>query len=73
LNVDIEIAEDELCEMINAKMVVCKIDRVDGVINFHLQKKENLALNEWRFDINKVLDLIDSTSNLIKREEEIYS
>ena len=58
--------------MINAKLVFCKIDRVDGLVNFNLKKNENEILNNWSFDINKILDLLDSTSNLIKREEENY-
>ncbi len=72
LNIDVNEAEDELCEMINEKMVTCKIDRVDGIINFRLEKQENEILNSWNTDINKVMELIDATSNLIKREEEFY-
>jgi len=56
--------------MINEKQIFCRIDRIEGIINFKSLKNENQVINEWSFDINHVLDLIDNTCNLIKREEE---
>lgn len=58
--------------MQNEKLVNCKIDRLEGVVNFKLRRSENDFLNEWATDVNQILALIDHTSNLIKREEEHY-
>jgi len=71
VGVDNNLAESELCEMINNKLVYAKINRLDGVIIFKQKKNENEFLNEWRFDVHKILDLVDSSSNLINREYDI--
>ena len=36
-----EKVEDELCEMINNKVIHAKIDRLDMVVKFRLRKSEN--------------------------------
>ncbi|KAL4441961.1 hypothetical protein ABPG74_003712 [Tetrahymena malaccensis] len=72
LNISLDEAENELCDMQNDKLVNCKIDRLEGVVNFKLRRSENDILNEWATDVNQILSLIDHTSNLIKREEEQY-
>lgn len=65
--------ESELCEMINKKLIVARIDRLHGTISFKTKKSENEVLNEWRVDIHKILDLVDSTCNLINRENELLA
>lgn len=67
MNIDVEMTEDEVCEMINEKLIICKIDRVEGILHFKSKKSENEVLNEWGNEINTVLELIDKTCNLIKR------
>jgi len=54
VGVDEETAENELCEMINNKLVFAKIDRLGKVIVFKQKKNENEILNEWRFDVHKI-------------------
>lgn len=71
LNIESKICEEELCEMINKKMVMAKIDRIHGIVNFRTKKNENEEMNEWVFDINKLMDVVDKTCNLIKRENEV--
>lgn len=63
--------EAELCEMINNKLCVAKIDRPAGIINLKAKQGENEVLNDWRFDIHKILDLVDYTTNLINREYDV--
>ena len=58
--------------MINDKLIYCKIDRVDGIITFRRKRTENESIDDWNDDVNKILSLINNTSNLIKREEEKY-
>lgn len=71
VGVELAICEGELCDMINHKLVTAKINRPDGFVNFKQKKAENEILNEWRFDIHKILDLVDNTSNLINREYDV--
>lgn len=70
LNVDVKVCEEEICEMINKKMITAKIDRISGVVNFKEKKNENAVINDWVYDVNKLMDVIDKTCNLIKRENE---
>lgn len=62
--------ERELCELITSKQVAAKIDRPSGIVNFIVRKTEDEILDDWATDVNRVLDLIDNTSNLIQREQE---
>lgn len=71
IGVNDESAETELCDAINNKLVAAKIDRLRGVVIFKQKKNENDVLNEWRFDIHKILDLVDNTCNLINREYDV--
>jgi len=64
-------AEQELCEMINNKMIVAKIDRIHGIITFKHKKNENEIMNEWVYDVSKLLDVVDKTCNLINRENDV--
>lgn len=71
VGVNTDAVETELCDAINHKLVVAKIDRLNGIVNFKQRKNENEVLNEWRFDIHKILDLVDNTCNLINREYDV--
>jgi len=71
VGVDLDTAETELCDMINHKLVTARINRPDGIVSFKQKKTENEHLNEWRFDIHKILDLVDNTTNLINREYDV--
>ena len=71
VGVDDYTVETELCDAINHKLVNAKIDRLNGLVNFKQRKNENEVLNEWRFDIHKILDLVDNTCNLINREYDV--
>lgn len=71
IGVSLDETETELCDSINNKLVLAKVDRVKGSVNFKQRKNENETLNEWRFDIHKILDLVDHTCNLINREYDV--
>jgi 26S proteasome regulatory subunit N5 len=71
--VDEDTVEAELCDAINQKLVSAKLDRVQGLVNFKQRKNENEILNDWRFDIHRILDLVDNTTNLINREYDVES
>ena len=54
-------------------MISCRIDRIDGVIDFRPVENEQYLLNNWNESINTILDLVDVASNLIHREREVYT
>lgn len=62
--------ETEICDLINSKQINAKIDRPSGIVNMIVKKTEDEILDEWVFDVNRALQLIDTTSNLISREGE---
>ena len=71
LNVEIGYCEEELCTLNNSKTISCRIDRIDGVIDFRPVQNEQYILKNWNESINEILNLVDITSNLIHREREV--
>ena len=63
--------EEELCRQINHKVIVGRIDRVEGTVSFSRRQNENQQLGLWQKDIHQVLDLLDRTCKLIQRENEL--
>ena len=57
-------------QLVKRKMKKAKIDRISGIVNFKEKKNENAVINDWVYDVNKLMDVIDKTCNLIKRENE---
>jgi 26S proteasome regulatory subunit N5 len=58
--------------MIFDKIIYARIDRLTGIVDFVKKKDENEILNSWIADIHKLLNLVDSTCNLINREHEVH-
>ena len=71
ISVPQEDAEEQLCEMMNRKLVTCHIDRLEQTVDFKPPQNENSVLEKWNQSINKILELIDEASDLIHRENEI--
>jgi hypothetical protein len=53
-------------------VICCRIDRIDGVIDFKPIENEQLLLKNWNESINGILDHVDVVSNLIHRERKIF-
>lgn len=68
LNVERDFCEEELCTLNNKHVISCRIDRIDGVIDFRPIENEQFVLKNWNESINGILDLVDVTTNLIHRE-----
>jgi len=72
----INISQDELetflSDMFASGDIAVKIDRPAGVINFSSIRPTEAILSDWSSDITKVLNMIESTSHLINRENMIY-
>jgi 26S proteasome regulatory subunit N5 len=72
LRVEREDCEEEICSLNNRHVICCRIDRIDGVIDFKPIENEQLLLKNWNESINGILDHVDVVSNLIHRERKIF-
>ena len=72
IEVEKDYCEEELCTLNNNETISCRIDRIDGTIDFRPVENEQYLLRNWNNSINGILDLVDMTTNLIHREREVY-
>lgn len=63
--------EKEISAMVSNGEVYAKIDRPSDVVRFKQQKGAEAVLSDWASDISTLLNLVDSTSNLIQKENMI--
>ena len=68
LSISPDQAEIEITELVANKALEVKIDRPDGIVWFKPRMSPQAQLDEWASNINKALDLVESTSNLIQKE-----
>lgn len=61
--------EEYLSLLANNNALTVKIDRPSGVIHFTTKKAASDILNDWAFDINKLMNLVSKTCHLINKEE----
>lgn len=47
LRVEQEYCEEEICTLNNQKVISCRIDRIDGVIDFKPIQNEEYLLKNW--------------------------
>lgn len=71
-------AESYVSELVNKGMISAKINRPEGIIKFDKINKggrsENIndLLNDWCYDVDKLLEEIESIGHLINKEEMMY-
>lgn len=61
--------EEYLSLLANNNSLTVKIDRPSGIIHFAAKKAASDILNDWAFDINKLMSLVNKTCHLINKEE----
>ncbi|CAN7978440.1 unnamed protein product, partial [Ixodes persulcatus] len=64
--------EELLSELVVAKRVWAKVDRLDGVVSFSRHQEPNEVLNDWSRNLNSLMALLSKTSHLISKEEMIH-
>jgi len=64
--------EEFLSNLVVNKTVQAKIDRLEGIINFQRPKDPNDVLNDWSYNINKLMSLVGKTTHLIVKEEMVH-
>ena len=73
LGLSVDATEMEITQLVTAKSLSLKIDRPAGIVWFHPRLSPQQKLDVWSGNINKALDLVESTSNLIQKEIQIHA
>lgn len=76
----LQLSNDELekfiSDLVNQGMISAKINRPQGIIKFDKFEKSNDSinnlLNDWCYDVDKLLEEIDQIGHLINKEEMMY-
>ncbi len=64
-----EAVEENLCELILAKLVRGKIDRPGRMIEFLAEANDVEVIDNWVKNINEIVDIVDFVCERIEREE----
>jgi len=64
--------EDFLSKLVVSKTIYAKIDRPAKVVSFQAPRDPNQVLNDWSYDINSLLGLLEKTTHLISKEEMVH-
>lgn len=83
LQLDVTEAETNISALVNQGMISAKINRPQGIVKFDAQgvagagqpanaDDMNELLNNWVYDIDKLLEEVDSIGHLINKEEMMY-
>lgn len=66
-------AEEFLSNLVSNKTISAKIDRLEQVITFQQKKSAQDILNEWSFNLNSLMTIINKTCHLINKEETVHA
>jgi 26S proteasome regulatory subunit N5 len=67
LGLDIDRLEAELADMV--RFIYLKIDRPNDIVRFRAPQTPETILSDWSSDIEKLLDLVETTTHLIHKEQ----
>ena len=73
LSLSVDACETEITELVSNKSLSVKIDRPAGIVYFQPRLSPQAKLDQWGGCINKALDLVESTSNLIQKEIQLHA
>lgn len=71
LEIDERETEQILSELVENGTIFAKIDRPSGVISFIKPKKTEDILNDWSYDISKLLGLVETVTYQIEKERAV--
>jgi 26S proteasome regulatory subunit N5 len=66
-------AEQHLCDMVSDRGLAVKIDRASGTIRFGGPRQKSAVLNQWSGNINKLLQTLESTCEMISKEQQQFA
>jgi len=61
--------EEYIARLVNTNTLTVKIDRPSGIIQFSAKKSDSDLLNDWAFNINELMNLVNKTCHFINKEE----
>jgi len=73
LSIPVDETEKYLSELVNNGIIFARVDRLEGIIRFRAKETSNDILNEWKSNIDKMLDLVDTTCHQVNKEMVIHS
>jgi 26S proteasome regulatory subunit N5 len=68
LGLPVDRLEEEISMMVSDGSVYAKIDRPKDIVRFSAAQMPEAVLTSWAADIDKLLDLVESTTQLIQKE-----
>ena len=60
--------EKTIAKLVNKGMIHCKINRLDGIIDFTQVEQPREILNNWSRQLDNLMILVDQTTHLISKE-----
>lgn len=60
--------EKEIASMVSEGSIYAKIDRPKDIVRFSQSKTAEAVLSDWASDIDKLLNLVETTTHLIDKE-----
>ena len=66
-------AEQFLSNLVSNKTITAKIDRLQNIVTFQQNKSPQDTLNEWSFNLNSLMTIINKTCHLINKEETVHA
>jgi 26S proteasome regulatory subunit N5 len=64
--------EKHVCDMVVAKSLWCRIDRLEGVATFVPAKDPNDSLNAWSNNLSELLGKVEKMCHLIHKENMVF-
>lgn len=68
VDVDQNSLEKDISRLVNDGMIVCKIDRLAGLVDFRQKRTPREQLNEWGQGLDSLMSLVNQTTHLISKE-----
>mmetsp|Transcript_133260 Transcript_133260/g.198231 ORF Transcript_133260/g.198231 Transcript_133260/m.198231 type:complete len:444 (+) Transcript_133260:24-1355(+) len=72
LGLEQSIVEERLSDLVVNGSIYARIDRPAGLINFRRPSSPVDTLNDWKGNVNELLNLIEKTCHLVQRENMVY-
>eukprot|EP00919_Chromeraceae_sp_WS-2016_P035464 GHVR01084099.1.p1 GENE.GHVR01084099.1~~GHVR01084099.1.p1 ORF type:complete len:459 (+),score=102.42 GHVR01084099.1:83-1459(+) len=72
IGLSVEDTELEIGELVTAKSVTARMDRLEGVCTFLLPQTSTAVLCNWSRDVGQVLDLVTESCHLIQKERMVH-
>jgi 26S proteasome regulatory subunit N5 len=69
LNLTPDVLEQEIANMVSDGTVFAKIDRPADIVRFQAKQSPESILTDWVGDIDQLLQLVETTTHLIHKEQ----